>query len=90
MSKFTPRPQKSFYINIKNEITSEEADCEMLFFRYINFGEDAKKDDDDFDLEEPTNFLKNLEEGDYEDLIEDIKVCSPTSFMSRKSCGIVS
>ncbi|KAF8360635.1 cacn-1, partial [Pristionchus pacificus] len=47
-----------------------------LLARYINFGDDEKekKDDDDFELEDPTVYLKGLEENDYEDLIEDIKV----------------
>ncbi|GMS84633.1 hypothetical protein PENTCL1PPCAC_6808, partial [Pristionchus entomophagus] len=47
-----------------------------LLARYINFGDEEKekKDDDDFELEDPSVYLKGLEENDYEDLIEDIKV----------------
>ncbi|GMT15106.1 hypothetical protein PFISCL1PPCAC_6403, partial [Pristionchus fissidentatus] len=47
-----------------------------LLARYINFGDDEaeKKEDDEFEVEEPTLYLKGLSENDYEDLIEDIKV----------------
>lgn len=47
-----------------------------LLARYINFGDDEKekKEDDDFEMEDPTVYLKGLDENDYEDLIEDIKV----------------
>ncbi|GMR36960.1 hypothetical protein PMAYCL1PPCAC_07155, partial [Pristionchus mayeri] len=47
-----------------------------LLARYINFGDEEKekKEDDDFELEDPTVYLKGLDENDYEDLIEDIKV----------------
>ncbi|GMS99080.1 hypothetical protein PENTCL1PPCAC_21255, partial [Pristionchus entomophagus] len=47
-----------------------------LLARYINFGDDEKekKGDDDMELEDPTFYLKGLDENDYEDLIEDIKV----------------
>lgn len=58
-----------------------------LLARYINFGDDEKekKDDDDFELEDPTVYLKGLEENDYEDLIEDIKVLFLNRENSRES-----
>lgn len=45
-----------------------------LLSRYIQFGDDDKKEDYDFELDDPVSFVRGLTQEDYEDLIEDIKV----------------
>uniref|UniRef100_A0A0K0CV59 Cactin_mid domain-containing protein n=1 Tax=Angiostrongylus cantonensis TaxID=6313 RepID=A0A0K0CV59_ANGCA len=53
-----------------------------LLSRYIQYGdENAEENDerkgDEFELEEPIKYIKGLSQDDYEDLVEDIKVCEP-------------
>ncbi|WKX97757.1 hypothetical protein Q1695_013436 [Nippostrongylus brasiliensis] len=50
-----------------------------LLSRYIEFGEEKKEDEDEkveeeFELENPLEYLKGLAVDDYEDLVEDIKI----------------
>ncbi|PIO75064.1 hypothetical protein TELCIR_02907 [Teladorsagia circumcincta] len=50
-----------------------------LLSRYIQFGDEKKEDDeekpdDEFELENPLEYLKGLSQDEYEDLVEDIKI----------------
>lgn len=51
-----------------------------LLMRFISYGEpsDVKSRDEyeDFELEQPTKYIKNLSAEQFEDLLEDIKVSS--------------
>jgi hypothetical protein len=78
------RVENSFHLNqaeMRSKIRIREGRAKPvdLLMRYIVYGEptECKSRDDyeDFELDQPTKYIKNLGVDDFEDLIEDIKVC---------------
>ncbi|KJH52059.1 hypothetical protein DICVIV_01761 [Dictyocaulus viviparus] len=66
-------------IRSKIRIEQNRAKPIDLLSRYISFGEESteeeyEKKEDEFELDDPLNYLKGLSQDDYEDLVEDIKV----------------
>jgi hypothetical protein len=78
------RVESSFHLNqaeMRSKIRIKENRAKPIDFllRYARYGEplegNSRDQYEDFELEQPTKYIKNLSVADFEDLLEDIKVC---------------